>query len=92
METEIGCVTHYFNHLNVAVLKLKRSLKVGDKIHILGHSTDLVERVTSMEVNHHMVLTVQPGADVAIKVIEPVREHDLVLRVAEELLELHPGC
>ena len=50
MEVEIGRVTHYYNHLNVAVLKLTDSLKLGDLIHILGHVTDLTERVASMEV------------------------------------------
>ncbi len=91
MEVPIGKVTHYFNHLNVAVLQLDECLKMGDKIHILGHSTDLVERVTSMEVNHRMVMAVDPGADVAIKVIEPVREHDTVFRLSEEDKEPRPA-
>jgi hypothetical protein len=43
-----------------------------------------------MEVNHHAVETVDPGADVAIKVIEPVHEHDAVLRVVEEALDSNP--
>jgi len=89
MEVEIGRVTHYYNHLNVAVLKITDSLKLGDKIHILGHSTDLIERVASMEVNHHSVVWVKPGEDVAIKVIEPVHEHDIVYRIIEESLEPH---
>lgn len=89
METEIGRVTHYYNHLQVAVLKLNESMKLGDKIHILGHSTDLVERVTSMEVNHHVVVWVKPGEDIAIKVNEPVREHDIVFRVTSDSLESH---
>ena len=87
MEVEIGKITHYYNHLQVAVLKLNDSLKLGDRIHVLGHSTDLVERVTSMEVNHHVVVWVKPGEDVAIKVNEPVREHDVVFRITSETLE-----
>jgi len=89
MEVEMGRVTHYYNHLNVAVLKFSDSLKLGDKIHILGHVTDTIERVASMEVNHHTVVWVKPGEDVAIKVYEPVREHDVVYRVIEEALEPH---
>jgi putative protease len=91
MEVEIGRVTHYYNHLNVAVLKLTDSIKLGDMIHILGHVTDITERVASMEVNHHTVVWVKPGEDVAIKVIEPVREHDVVYRVVEEMLEPYPA-
>lgn len=89
MEVEIGRVTHYYNHLNVAVLKLFDSLKLGDKIHILGHSTDIIERVASMEVEHHPIVWVKPGDDVAIKVIEPVHEHDIVYRITEESPEPH---
>ena len=84
MEVEIGRVTHYFNHIAVAVLSLTDSLKLGDKIHIVGHSTDLVERVGSMEVNHHPVEWVKPGDEVAIKVVEQVHEHDRVYRIVEQ--------
>jgi hypothetical protein len=87
MEIEIGRVTHYFNHLDVAVLKLTDNLKLGDTIHILGHVTDLIEKVTSMQVNHHTVVSVMSGDDVALKVNEPVREHDVVYRVIEESQE-----
>ena len=89
MEIEIGKVLHYYNHLHVAVLSLTEDLKLGDKIHILGHTTDLIERVASMEVNHHPVEWVQAGDDVAIKVNEPVHEHDMVYLIAEETLEPH---
>ena len=84
MELEIGRVLHYYNHLNVAVLALNDSLKLGDKIHILGHTTDLIERVASMEVNHLPVSWVKPGDDVAIKVNAPVHEHDTVYLIVEE--------
>lgn len=89
MEIEIGKVMHYYNHLQVAVLSLTDNLKLGDKIHILGHSTNLIERVASMEVNHHPVEWVQAGDDVAIKVNEPVHEHDEVYLIVEETLEPH---
>lgn len=88
MEVEIGKVTHYYNHLCVAVLSLHDSLKLGDKIHILGHSTDFTQRVGSMEIEHHNVDWVRPSDNVAIKVVEPAREHDMVYRVVEETLEL----
>ncbi len=91
MEVQIGRVTHYYGHLHVAVLSLKDSLKLGDRIHILGHSTDFTERVASMEVNHHPVVWVQAGDNVAIKVIEPVHEHDAVYRVVESALVEHPA-
>ena len=87
MEIEIGRITHFYDHLSVAVLTLNASLKLGDKIHIYGHSTDLTQRVASLEVNHHSVEWVQPGEDVALKVNGLVHPHDKVYRVVEEAYE-----
>jgi hypothetical protein len=89
MEVEIGIVTHYYNHINVAVLKLDEELKLGDLIRIAGHTTDFTQRVASLEVERHTVVWVKPGDDVALKVNEPVREHDIVYRVVEEIPEPH---
>jgi putative protease len=89
MEAEIGRVTHYYSHLSVAVLELTDHMNVGETVHFLGHTTDFTQRVNSMEVNHHHVVAVNPGDNVALKVIEPVREHDVIYRVTEEMLEPH---
>ncbi|MEW6286229.1 MAG: hypothetical protein AB1509_08370 [Chloroflexota bacterium] len=89
MEVEIGRVTHFYSHLCVAVLQLKEPLKLGDKIHIRGHTTDFVQRVNSIEIEHRPAVWVKPGDDAAIKVIAPVREHDIVYRVVEESVEPH---
>jgi len=84
MEVEIGLVTHYFNKINVAVLAIKDELKVGDTIHVLGHTTDFTQKVTSMQIEHKNVDSVKPGDDFAIKMIEPAREHDVVYKVVEK--------
>lgn len=76
----IGTVTHYFSHLSVAALSLRAPLAVGERIHIRGHTTDLVQTVESMEIEHRRVERANPGDDVAIKVADHVREHDLVFR------------
>lgn len=91
MEVEVGRVIHYYSHLSVAVLELRDHLKVGETVHFLGHTTDFTQRVNSMEINHHHVVVVNPGDHVALKVIESVREHDLIYRVTEEILEPHIG-
>jgi hypothetical protein len=53
-EERIGVVTHYYSHLSVATLRLEpgTTLRVGDVIHIRGHTTDFSQRVESLEVNH----------------------------------------
>ena len=78
----IGVVTHYFSHLSVAVLKLEAAtLRVGDTIHIRGHTTDFEQRVDSLQVNHADVQEVGPKDDFGLKVREHVREHDVVYKV-----------
>ena len=84
MEVEIGHVTHFFNKINVAVLSIKDELRIGETIHILGHSTDFTQKVTSIQIEHKNVDSVKPGDDFAIRVIEPVRENDVVYKVVEE--------
>jgi putative protease len=87
MEVEIGRISHYYNHLQVAVLKLKEPLLVGDLIHVLGHSTDFMQKVTSLQIDYHNVTGVNPGDQVALRVIEPVREHDVIYLVPKEEFE-----
>lgn len=91
MEVEVGWITHYYSHLNVAVLELTDHLKVGEYIHIFGHTSDFIQKVSSMEIEHHHVVEVKPGDNVALKVVEPVRVHDVIYRVVEKRLELQPG-
>lgn len=76
----IGLVSHYFNHLSVAGISLTAPLRVGDRIHIRGHTTDLVQAVESIEVDHRKVELVGPGDDVALKVDDHVRDGDVLYR------------
>ena len=84
MNEKIGKVTHYFGRIKVAVIELSDELKVGDSIHILGHTTDFEQIVRSMEIDHEQVRTVGPGDDVALKVARMVRKGDKVYKVLEE--------
>ena len=79
----IGVVTHYFSHLSVAVLRLDPgvTLRVGDRIHLKGHTTDFGQRVDSLQVEHQPVMEVGANDDFGLKVIDHTREHDIVYRV-----------
>jgi len=78
----IGTVTHYFSHLSVAAITLTAPLAVGERVHIRGHTSNVEQTVESMEVEHASVERAGPGDDVALKVADHVREHDLVFRDA----------
>lgn len=81
MEKEIGQITHYYNRIAVAVLKLREGLKIGDEIHIIGHTTDFTQFVDSLEINHQQVPSAGAGADVALAVDSRVRRGDKVYLV-----------
>jgi putative protease len=80
----IGEVTHYYNKINVAVLKLSQGLKVGDSVHFLGRHTDFQQQITSMQIEHKPLTEVKAGDEVAIKVKQRVRRGDTVFRITEE--------
>jgi len=69
-------------HRSVAAVRLSAPLGLGDKIHIRGHTTDLVQVVASMEVEHARVDRAGPGDDVALEVNDHVRDRDLIFHDA----------
>ena len=81
-EERIGVVTHYYSHLSVATIRLESgTLRVGDMIHIRGHTTDFSQKVESLEVNNAPATEVRPNDDFGLKVVEHAREHDVVFKV-----------
>lgn len=83
VEEEIGSVSDFFARPVVAGIELTATLKVGDKIHIKGHTTDLEIIVDSMEINNVNVNEAKAGDSVGIKVPERVRRGDQVYKVTE---------
>ena len=82
-ETQVGKVTHYFTKAGVAVVEITNgSLKVGDEIHIKGHTTDFKQKVASMQIEHDKIDAAEPGQSIGMKVEEPVRAHDVVYKAA----------
>ena len=80
-EMQVGKVTHYFPKIGVAVVEvIAGSIRVGDKLHIKGHTSDFVQKVASMQVEHDKVEIAEPGMSVGMKVDGPVRDHDLVYK------------
>jgi hypothetical protein len=84
MEIRAGKITHYYDRISVAVLILFEELKVGDTIHILGKMTDITQRVASMEIEHQKIQSAGPKTEVALKVLEPVRDGDIIYKIMEE--------
>ncbi len=80
-ETEIGKVTHYFGHINVAGVKLSGDLSVRDTVRSIGHTTNHTQKIESIQVEHDQLARAMSGAEIGLKVTEHVREHDTVYLV-----------
>ncbi|MBP7147592.1 MAG: translation elongation factor-like protein [Acidobacteria bacterium] len=81
MERKVGVVTHYFGKIGVAAIELAEDLRVGDTIHVKGHTSDFVQRVDSLQLDHGMVDSGHAGESVGMKLAGHAREHDEVYKV-----------
>lgn len=80
-EKEIGKITHYYGHLSVGIVELSDALKVGDTIHIKGHTSDFNQTVDSMQIEHVNVSEAKPKDVIGIKVNQKVHPNDKVYKV-----------
>ena len=80
-EKEIGQVSSYFQHVGVAAIKLSGKLKVGDKVHVKGNTTDFEVKVGSIQIENKPVKEAKKGNHIGIKVPEKVRKKDKVFLV-----------
>ena len=78
----LGEIQHYYTHLGVGILEVHHAaVQVGDKIHIKGATTDFVQIVRSMQLDHEPVQRAEQGQSVGLKVDQHVREHDKVYKL-----------
>ncbi|MBI4297570.1 MAG: translation elongation factor-like protein [Chloroflexi bacterium] len=82
-EEEVGYVSDFFAHVTVAGIDLTGRLKVGDRIHIRGHTTDIEMEVESMQIQRADATQAGAGDSIGIKVPDRVRKGDKVYKVVE---------
>lgn len=82
-EKEIGKVSDFFAYPVVAGIELTGTLKMGDKIHIKGHTTDLELVVDSVQINHANVSAAKAGDSIGVKITDRVRSGDKVYKVTD---------
>jgi len=80
-EERIGVVNDYFAKIGVAGIDLEAPLRVGDRIHIAGHTTDLQLDVASLQIEHEQVEEAKAGDAIGVKVAERCRGGDVVYKV-----------
>jgi putative protease len=80
-EKEIGKITHYYSNINVGIIELSDTLKVGESVHIKGHSSDFSQLIDSMQIEHASVPEAKAGDVIGIRVAQKVHPHDKVYKV-----------
>jgi len=89
-DKSLGRVTHYFDKINVAVIKLTSSLKVGDYIEFRKDDYSFRQLVESMQVNHKNIQGARVGSEIGLKVLEKVDENFKVFKAEQPTLVLEP--
>jgi translation initiation factor IF-2 len=64
----VGKVIHYYDKIGVAVVKLGKALKVGDKVKFVHGENELEQVIESMQLEHEQVKAGKKGQEIAIKV------------------------
>jgi len=77
----IGLITHYFPHVQAAVIKLKGPLAKGDTVKIKGHTTDLTQIVASMQIDRVDIQIAKKGDEIGLQVNSRVRQQDKVYKI-----------
>ncbi len=80
-EKKVGTIKHYYSKIGVGTILLDKPLKVGDNIHIVGHSTDISQGIDQMQFDHKDITAGKKGQEVGVKVQGVVRENDEVFLV-----------
>lgn len=79
----LGLVTHYYSKIGVAIILLENILQAGDRIAVVGATTDLEQDVKSMQVEHQNIEQAKEGDLVGLKVQGKVREGDTVYKLVQ---------
>ncbi|MDO8470945.1 MAG: hypothetical protein Q7S63_03220 [bacterium] len=76
----LGKVTHYYDKIKVAVIRLSAPLKKGDTIEIEGGGKSFKQQVASMEKDHVKIVKAKKRDEVGMKVKRKAREGDRVFK------------
>ncbi len=82
-EKVIGTVSDFFAKPVVAGIELTAPLKVGDRIRIKGHTTNIEFTVDSMQIDNVNVERAKAGDAIGIKVSDRVRRGDTVYQITD---------
>ncbi|OGG26870.1 hypothetical protein A2960_01775 [Candidatus Gottesmanbacteria bacterium RIFCSPLOWO2_01_FULL_39_12b] len=81
MAVKIGTITHYYDKIGVAVVKLIKPMVAGDTIKISGKGREFTQVVSSIQKEHQELKKAKKGDDIGMKVDQPVKPKDVVFKI-----------
>jgi hypothetical protein len=73
-----GKVIHFYDKILVAVIKLEKALKVGDKVKFMHGEKEFEQTIESMQLEHVQVQAGKKGQEIAVKVDKKTSSGTLV--------------
>lgn len=83
-EQKVGTVTHFYDKIGVAVIKLKKGdLKVGDKIKLSAKDgSEYTQEVGSMQIEHANIDIAKAGDEFGLKTDRVVKTNSEVIKLS----------
>jgi len=79
--TKAGEITHYFDRIKVAVVKITSgTILVGDRLTVAGKAKPFVQKVWSMQIESKDVKVAKKGQLIGIKIDKPAAPGDIVYK------------
>lgn len=80
---KIGTVSHYFNKLEVAVIKLTSGdLKIGDKVELVDkNGSEFSQIIESMQIEHAQIDIAKAGDEFGLKTNKKIKEKSPVIKL-----------
>lgn len=80
-DKETGIVTHWYDKIGVAVVKLSGALKMGDKVKVRHGEAEFEDTILSMQVDHKDVASGKKGDEVAMKLSGKAKEGSKIFKI-----------
>ena len=77
-DKRVGVISHYYNHLGVAIIEVESPFAVDDTLKFVRHGTEeeiFQQKIESIQVEHEQVVKAEKGMSVGIKVNQLVHEN-----------------
>ena len=74
----VGKVIHFYDKISVAVVKLEKALRVGDKVKFEHGENSFEQVIESMQLDHEQVSSGKKGQEIAVKTDKETKSGTLI--------------